>query len=56
MKIQRKPQGTTERRIVGGEEADPNEFPFLVDMWFFAGHACGGKLTFKIEFMNKYYT
>lgn len=44
MKIQRKEQATTGRRIVGGEEAMPNEFPFITDMYRYGGHYCGGAL------------
>jgi trypsin len=44
MKIKRKDQATTGRRIVGGEEAGPNEFPFIMDMYRYGGHYCGGAL------------
>jgi len=31
-------------RIVGGEEATPNEFPWQVSMQYFGSHICGGSI------------
>jgi trypsin len=34
----------TDKRIVGGEDADQGEFPSQVSVQIFGGHACGGTL------------
>lgn len=34
----------TDKRIVGGMDADKGEFPQQISMWLFGGHACGGTL------------
>lgn len=35
-------EGTREARIVGGQDAVPREFPFLVSLTRKGGHFCGG--------------
>jgi trypsin len=34
----------TDKRIVGGVDADKGEFPEQISMWLFGSHACGGTL------------
>lgn len=36
--------GKVPRRIVGGEEAIPHEFPFQISMQYFSTHLCGGSI------------
>jgi trypsin len=34
----------TDRRVVGGEEAEPNEFPWQITLQYFGSHLCGGSI------------
>jgi trypsin len=34
----------TDRRVVGGQEAEPNEFPWQITLQYFGSHLCGGSI------------